>query len=94
MGRKDWQVQGNMTAEQFKLELRRRASALKSMTESEGWKFMVESFTAKEEEALQTLPTSGDDALARLASVRAFRYLATAPQEWIAQIESALNQEQ
>lgn len=93
MGRKDWQVQGNMTAEQFKLELRRRASALKSMVESDGWKYMLESLTTKEEEALQTMPVSGEDALGRLAAVRSYRYLTTAPQEWIAQIESALSQE-
>lgn len=87
-----WQVQGEMTREQFELEMHKRLNALKEMIRSEGWKFMLDSLSSREDELIQAPPAGADDALARMGELRALRHLSSAPYTWVTQLETALKQ--
>lgn len=95
MGLNDkWKVQGEMSKEQFELEMRRRLAALQELLRGDGWKFLMDSLAQREDELIQAAPASGDGALAALGELRALRYLASAPHMWATQLEGALKPEQ
>ena len=89
-----WQVQGEMTKEQFEMEMRRRLASLQEMIRGDGWRFMMDALAQREDELIQTPAAGGDDALARMAELRALRHIASVPRIWTVQLESALKPQQ
>ena len=47
-----WQVQGEMTKEQFEMEMRRRLASLQEMIRGDGWRFMMDALAQREDEQI------------------------------------------